>query len=128
MKQCHHTQVYKNWGASGTGFANWWLHKRVIMGMIPLGFFLAVTFLVASTSTHAQLVAWFAKPCVAVATILFLILFFYHAAIEIKGCIQDYIEPQWFVRAFVVVVQLAAVFACSLGVFAVLKISLGSGA
>jgi succinate dehydrogenase hydrophobic membrane anchor protein len=124
VKQCHHTQRYKNRGASGTGFSHWWFHKRVIMGMIPLAILMLVTFLVAADAGYHEMVEWMSRPWIAVSSILFVMVFFYHASVEIKGCIQDYIDPEWFARGFVVAVQLAAVFVAALAVFSILAISL----
>jgi succinate dehydrogenase hydrophobic membrane anchor protein len=111
--------------ASGEGLKRWWFRKRVIMALIPLWGLMAFTFVKAATSDYDALVAFIAHPVVTTGLILFVVLFFYHAFYEIRGCIEDYLTPPWFVRAFIVVVNFAAIFLALLGVVSILKISLG---
>lgn len=111
--------------ASGQGLKKWWLRKRVIMGLIPLCGLVISLFLKASGAEYAQVVNFIAHPVVTTGLILFLVLFFYHISVEIVGCIEDYLSPPWFVRSFIVVVHMAAIFFALLGIVCILKISLG---
>lgn len=110
---------------SGQGLKRWWLHKRIIMGSIPLWGLLTVTLFKAVASDYAALVTFIGQPIVTTGLILFVGLFFYHASIEIRGCIEDYLNPPWFVRAFTVVVNMAAAFFALLGIVCILNIALG---
>jgi succinate dehydrogenase / fumarate reductase membrane anchor subunit len=75
---------------------------------------------------RALVVDWVRHPVPAVLLVLLLIATFYHGALGLQVVIEDYVENEALRFGLLIVMRLAAIVLAVLGIFAVLKLSLGA--
>lgn len=113
-------------GAAGDGVGHWRAQRVSAIALAPLALWFVASLVARAGADHAEVVAWIARPPVAIALILMLGAVFWHLKLGMQAVIEDYVRGG-FARQFGL---LANAFVCAAlaaaSVFAVLGIALGA--
>ena len=119
-------QRVRGLGSAKSGTEHWWHQRLTSVALVPLSVFLVILMVSLIGADHATVVARVGHPLVAVGLILTLVAIAWHMQLGMQVIIEDYVNsPGWKVSALIANTFFAVVIAV-LGVFAVLKISLGA--
>ena len=78
-------------GSAKEGVHHWWMQRVSAMALVPLSLYWLAYLPEIASGNRAEVAAWLASPCTAIAAILFVIASFYHAALGIQVIIEDYV-------------------------------------
>lgn len=115
-------------GSVGHGAQHWLLQRYTAAGNFLGGLFLMSSFLFLPDSSHATVAGFFAKPVPATILALFVISAFWHARLGLQVLIEDYIHTASNKFAALLALNLFTFFGAGLGLFAVVRLSLGGAA
>jgi succinate dehydrogenase / fumarate reductase, membrane anchor subunit len=113
-------------GSAKEGVHHWWAQRVSAIALVPLSFFvlwLVVQLRHADYMTAKQEIA---KPWIAAALIAFIGAFFYHGKLGLQVVIEDYVHTPALEIGLQLAVKLMAAFGALLGIFAVIRISVGA--
>jgi succinate dehydrogenase / fumarate reductase membrane anchor subunit len=115
-------------GSAKEGVQHWWMQRVTAIALVPLAvwFVIRVVILAGSGADRAAVVAWVRDPVSAAVWVLLLIATFYHGALGLQVVIEDYVGSEAARFGLVIVLRLAALLGCILGIVAVAKLSLGA--
>ena len=114
-------------GSAKEGVQHWWMQRVTAIALVPLAvwFVVRVVMLAGSGADRAAFVAWVREPVSAALWVVLLIATFYHGALGLQVVIEDYVANQGARLGLVIVMRLAALLGCILGIVALAKLSLG---
>jgi succinate dehydrogenase / fumarate reductase membrane anchor subunit len=115
----------KGLGSTGEGTTHFWRQRLTALVLTPLLLWFCFS-LAAMPVSHATLVAWVAQPAVAVALILLIFANFYHAQLGLQVVIEDYVSTHSTRTIGIIVMTFLCLMFGLIGVFAVLKIAVGT--
>lgn len=113
-------------GSAKDGTHHFWMQRVTALALIPLVLWFGFSAASLPNASYEAVVAWLDSPFNATMLVFFLIAGFYHGALGMQVIVEDYIAEEWVRIAGIIVVQVLSFFLAALGVFAVLKISLGA--
>ena len=93
---------------------------------MPLTVWFVVAIIQLADADRAALVGWLHQPLPAVIMILLLIATFYHSALGLQVVIEDYVHTEGARYVLLILNKLVSFALAALGIFAVLKLSLGA--
>ena len=102
------------------------MQRVTAVALVPLTLWFVVSLIAHLGAPRAAAVAWLGSPFVAIAMVLLLIATFYHMALGIEVVIEDYVHHDWREDRGAHAQPLAAWSLAAAGIFAVLRIALGS--
>jgi succinate dehydrogenase / fumarate reductase membrane anchor subunit len=105
---------------------HWWLQRLTAVGLLPLGLWLAYSFLTLSGFDYASVTAWVEQPLTSILLILLVVAVGYHSALGVQVVIEDYVTGKGLKAATLMASTLAHVGLAIAAVFAVLKVAFGS--
>lgn len=113
-------------GSAKDGTRHWWLLRISSVALVPLAPLFVLSFAKALGSGYDAAVAAYANPWNALAAILFLLVGFQHLKDGLQIVIEDYVHGKA-ARAVLIVSNSLLCWGLAIaGVFAVVRISLGS--
>lgn len=98
------------------------------VALIPLTVWFVVAVTRQTGADYAAVQAWIAKPYVAVLLVLYLATLFHHSQLGLQVVIEDYVHSRWLNLSLLLLVKFSHVLLAAAGIFAVLRIALGSPA
>lgn len=108
------------------GAGEWALERIILVGLIPLGLWVASSGLTLSGQSYEGLMAWFGNPLNAALSALTVVLFFGFASLAWKVILEDYV-PQTGTRGLLLfVVNLIFLVLAAASVFFIVRLALGS--
>ena len=113
-------------GSAKEGVAHWWAQRVTALALVPLALWFVIVVIELAGADRALFVDWVRHPVPAVLLVLLLIATFYHGALGLQVVIEDYVENEALRFGLLIVMRLAAIVLAVLGIFAVLKLSLGA--
>ena len=113
-------------GSAKEGVEHWWAQRITALALVPLTVWFVVEVIALAGADRALFVDWVRHPVPAVLLVLLLIATFYHGALGLQVVIEDYVENEALRFGLLIVMRLAAIVLAVLGIFAVLKLSLGA--
>jgi succinate dehydrogenase membrane anchor subunit len=113
-------------GSAKEGVAHWWAQRVSALALVPLAVWFVIAVIRLAGADRAEFVEWVRQPLPAVFLILLLIATFYHGALGLQVVIEDYVDKETERLGLLIVMRLAAILLAALGIFAVLKLSLGA--
>jgi succinate dehydrogenase / fumarate reductase membrane anchor subunit len=113
-------------GSAKEGIRHWWAQRITALALVPLTLWFVVSVVALTGADRAVFVAWVSDPLPAVLLVLLLVATFYHTALGLQVVIEDYIENDALRLGLLIVMRLAAIVFAVRGIFAVLKLSLGT--
>jgi len=115
-------------GAAKEGVGHWWAQRVTAVALVPLVLWFAISLAGLVGASHEEVRAWLSRPFPAIASVLFLIATFYHAALGCQVILEDYVSGKAARIAAILAVNLAAFALAVAGIFAILKIAFGGPA
>ncbi len=113
-------------GSAKEGVAHWWAQRVTAIALVPLAVWFVIAIVELAGADRALFVDWVHHPLPAVLLVLLLIATFYHSALGLQVVIEDYVENETLRFGLLIVMRLASIVLAVLGIFAVLKLSLGA--
>lgn len=113
-------------GSAKDGTRHWWLLRLSSIALVPLAPLFVLSFARALGSGYDAVAATYANPWNALVAILFLLVGFQHLKDGLQVVIEDYMHGKAARTALIVLNSLLCWGLAIAGVFAVVRISLGS--
>ena len=119
-------KVARRLGSSKTGVHHWWLQRVSAIALIPLSIWFLFLMGDLAHASYPMVLATIAQPLRAALLMVLSTCLFWHGALGLQVIIEDYVHTPLTAG----VAHFANIFVCALasiaGVFAVLRIALGS--
>lgn len=109
-------------GAAKIGGGDWWMQRVTAVALIPLSLWFVWFLIRLRQLSHAEMVAWLARPGNTILLLAYLGAAFYHAMLGLKVVIEDYVHAQWLRTASLLVLKLALALLALTAALAVLRI------
>jgi succinate dehydrogenase / fumarate reductase membrane anchor subunit len=113
-------------GSAKEGVEHWWAQRITAIALVPLTLWFVIAVIGLAGAERDVFVEWLRHPVPAVLLVLLLIATFHHGQLGLQVVIEDYCENETLRLALIIVMRLAAIVLAALGIFAVLKLSLGA--
>lgn len=113
-------------GSAKEGVNHWWAQRISAIALVPLALWFVIAIIGLAGADRALFVDWVRHPGPAILLTLLLIATFYHGALGLQVVIEDYVENETLRFGLLIVMRLAAIVLAVLGIFAVIKLSLGA--
>lgn len=113
-------------GSAKDGTRHWWLLRLSSIALVPLTPLFVLSFANALGSGYKAVVATYANPWNALVAILFLLVGFQHLKDGLQVVIEDYVHGKAARAGLLVLNSLLCWGLAIAGIFAIVRISLGS--
>jgi succinate dehydrogenase / fumarate reductase membrane anchor subunit len=113
-------------GSAKAGVDHWWAQRVSAIALVPLALWFVAAIVQLAGADRTVFVEWLHHPVPAVLLILLLVASLYHGALGLQVVIEDYLENEALRLGALIVMRLLSVILAVLGVFAVLRLSLGA--
>ncbi len=113
-------------GSAKDGVSHWVWQRLTALALIPLTFWFVASVVVYINADYTAMKAWVATPYVAVLLSLYLATLFHHSQLGLQVVIEDYVHTKWVNLSLLVLIKFSHVLLAAAGIFAVLKIALGT--
>jgi len=113
-------------GSTGEGSHHWIVQRFSAVAMLPIVVWFMFNIAALSTSSYVAFIDWMSSPLVSAATILFVIMSFWHGALGLQTIIEDYIHCKICKPLFIFLTYFASFAFALTCIVSVLKISFGS--
>jgi succinate dehydrogenase / fumarate reductase membrane anchor subunit len=114
-------------GAAKDGVHHWWMQRLTSVALVPLSVWFVVSLLALPAPEHAAVVAWMRESWTALLLILFVLVAAWHSQLGVRVVVEDYVHASGAKTLTLVLLSFAHVLLAAAGVFAVLRVALGSG-
>ena len=110
-------------GSAKSGTMHWW-HQRVTSALLlPLTLWFAVSAALLAGASHAETVAWIARPHNAVLLLATIGLSFHHTAAGMQVILEDYVNQEWVRMGAILAVKTICALSALASALAVLRIA-----
>ncbi len=116
----------KGLGSAKHGASHWWNQRLTALALIPLVLWFSFSIALIAVADYATVTAWIGSPFTAVLMILSLGVGFYHGYLGLQVIIEDYVAHESLKIAMIIGIGLLSILFATLGIVAVLKITLGA--
>ncbi len=113
-------------GSAKEGVEHWWAQRLTAVALVILVLWFAVSLIVLAGADRAAVVAWLHQPVPAILMVLLLVAGAWHMALGLQVVIEDYVTAHGTRIILLILNRLAATVLAIAGIFAVLRIALGS--
>jgi succinate dehydrogenase / fumarate reductase, membrane anchor subunit len=113
-------------GAASEAVRHWSLQRLTALALIPLGLWFAVSVMALAGADYESVVGWFGAPLNAILLALLIIATFYHLVLGVEAVVEDYVHDERWKRLVPSLLRSASLVLTGAGLFAVLRIALGS--
>ncbi|HEY4145632.1 succinate dehydrogenase, hydrophobic membrane anchor protein [Pinirhizobacter sp.] len=113
-------------GSAKEGVGHWWNQRLTAIALVFLVLWFVVLVLGLLGHDYQAVRASIARPWNAILMVAFIVAAFWHSVLGLQVVIEDYVHTRWVEVTSMIVIKLLAVAGVISGVFAVLRIALGS--
>jgi succinate dehydrogenase / fumarate reductase membrane anchor subunit len=113
-------------GAAKDGVQHWWLQRLTSIALVPLTIWFLVSLLALPAFDQATVRAWLSEGWTALFACLLLLVASWHSQLGVRVVIEDYVHAAGSRTLLLVLVSFSHVFIAAAGLFAVLRVALGS--
>jgi len=113
-------------GSAQEGVGEWWLQRLTSVALIVLGVWLAVSVLALQAHDYLSVAGWIRTGWTAPVLIAFVVVGAWHSQLGVRVVVEDYVHELGAKTLVLALVTLAHVIVAAIGVYAVLKVALGS--
>lgn len=113
-------------GSSKEGVEHFWVQRVSALALIPLALWFVFSAAQLQVLSYTGVKQWVAAPSVAVGLMLFIGTLFYHSMLGIQVVVEDYISGGGRKLVALLLLKFAHALGAVIGIFAVLRIALGS--
>lgn len=110
-------------GPAGEGAEDWWHERLTSVASLALIVWLGVSLLRLPGLDHRTVAGWLGSPLAAVPMLLLIVAMFWHLKLGLQVVIEDYVHEEGAKFFWIILINFAAIFGATLGLFAVLKIA-----
>lgn len=113
-------------GSAKDGASHWWGQRVSAVALLLLGLWFAFTLATMGGFSHAEVIAFVAKPINGVLLLLLTAVLAYHSYLGIQVVIEDYVHAPGVKVISLLLSRYLHVLLAVAGVYAILKIGLGA--
>ncbi|MBV9863114.1 MAG: succinate dehydrogenase, hydrophobic membrane anchor protein [Alphaproteobacteria bacterium] len=113
-------------GSAKEGVEHWWHLRITSIALVPLCLWFVGVLIGLAGADLDTFSAWLAHPVPAIVMALLLIATFYHTELGLQVVIEDYVHAEGLKLGLLIVMRLACIALAVAGLFAVLRIGLGT--
>ncbi len=115
-------------GSAKEGVSHWWVQRLTSVALIPLGCWFVIALLALPQLDYSTVAAWVRGGWTAPVLILFVIVGAWHSQLGVRVVVEDYVGDVGMKTLALALSSFAHIVLAAIGVFAVLRIALGSAA
>jgi succinate dehydrogenase / fumarate reductase, membrane anchor subunit len=113
-------------GAAGEGTAHWWQQRVTAIALIPLSLWFFTGLLLRRAGTYSEMHDWLSRPWPALLAILLVVTLAWHSRLGVQVVIEDYVHGKGVKTTLLLLSVFLHVLAALAGVFALLRLAIGS--
>jgi succinate dehydrogenase / fumarate reductase, membrane anchor subunit len=113
-------------GAAKEGVQHWWLQRLTSIALVPLTIWFLVSLLALPAFDQATVRIWLSQGWTALLLCLLVLVASWHSQLGVRVVIEDYVHAAGGRTLLLVLVTFLHVFIAAAGLFAVLRVALGS--
>ena len=113
-------------GAAKEGVQHWWLQRLTSIALVPLTTWFLVSLLALPAFDQATVRLWLSQGWTALLLCLLVLVASWHSQLGVRVVIEDYVHGAGSRTLLLVLVTFLHVFIAAAGLFAVLRVALGS--
>jgi succinate dehydrogenase / fumarate reductase membrane anchor subunit len=113
-------------GAAKEGVQHWWLQRLTSIALVPLTIWFLVSLLALPAFDQATVRIWLSQGWSALLLCLLVLVASWHSQLGVRVVIEDYVHGAGSRTLLLVLVTFLHVFIAAAGLFAVLRVALGS--
>lgn len=113
-------------GSAKAGVHHFWVQRVSAVALIPLTLWFVFSLVQLSSASYLAVRHWVSSPAVAVTLVLFIATMLYHSMLGVQVVIEDYVAGEGRKLVTLLLSKFAHALVAAAGIFAVLKIALGS--
>jgi succinate dehydrogenase / fumarate reductase membrane anchor subunit len=113
-------------GAAKEGVQHWWLQRLTSIALVPLATWFLVSLLALPAFDQATVRIWLSQGWSALLLCLLVLVASWHSQLGVRVVIEDYVHGAGGRTLLLVLVSFLHVFLAAAGLFAVLRVALGS--
>ena len=108
------------------GVGHWWAQRLTAVALVPLGLWVVFAFASLGDFSYKLVVIFIQAPMNSALLILTLLMLSYHSKLGVQVVIEDYVHNTILKSIILISASFVHVVVVVVGVFSVLKISLGT--
>ena len=112
-------------GAAKEGPGHWWWQRLTSVALIPLSLWFFFSLVGLGSLDYPAVREWLADPMHALLVLLLVATLFYHSRLGVQVVVEDYVHHQGLKLLALILVDFAHVLAAVIGLFAILKVTVG---
>lgn len=113
-------------GSAKEGVHHWWLQRLTSVALVPLTVWFAVSILALPSFDHATVAAWMHGGTTALLLILLVLVATWHSHLGVRVVVEDYVHGAGSRTVTLALLTFLHVLLALAGIFAILKVALGS--
>ena len=113
-------------GAAKEGVQHWWQQRLTSIALVPLATWFLVSLLALPAFDQATVRLWLSQGWTALLLCLLVLVASWHSQLGVRVVIEDYVHGAGSRTLLLVLVTFLHVFIAAAGLFAVLRVALGS--
>ena len=115
-------------GSAKQGVHHWWLQRLTSVALVPLTVWFVVSLLALPSLDHATVAAWERQGSTSLLLILLVLVGTWHSQLGVRVVVEDYVPSPGARTVTLTLIAFAHALLGAAGIFAVLKVALGSAA
>jgi succinate dehydrogenase / fumarate reductase membrane anchor subunit len=116
----------RGYGSAKDGVGTFLAERISAVALVPLALWFVFSVARLPLLSYGAVRHWAQSPSVAVMLMLFIAVLFYHSSLGVKVVVEDYVAGEGRKLVTLLLVKFAHAVLAAAGIFAVLKIALGS--
>jgi succinate dehydrogenase membrane anchor subunit len=113
-------------GSAQDGVGHWWAQRLTSVALIVLGAWLVVSLLALPARDYAAVADWMRAGLTAPMLIVLVVVGAWHSQLGVRVVVEDYVHELGMKTVVLALVTFAHVAVAAIGVYAVLRVALGS--
>ena len=113
-------------GSAGEGSGHWWTQRVTSVALVLLGLWFVFSLVRMHDVSYVAVTAWIGSPFNAVLLALLIGTMVYHSMLGVQVVVEDYVSHHGTKIVTLLVLNFLHYVLAALGIFAVLRIALGS--
>ena len=113
-------------GSAKDGTSHWWAQRLTAVALVPLAGWLVIAALAQPDLGYATVHAWLARPVDAFLAALCVVVLAVHSSLGTAVIVEDYVHGRAAKLLTLIALRFAHVLIGAAGVFAILRLSMGT--
>ena len=113
-------------GSAKDGTSHWWAQRLTAVALVPLAGWMVIAALAQPSLDYATVHAWLARPLDAFLAALCVAVLAYHSLLGTTVIVEDYVHGRAAKLLTLIALRFAHVLVGAAGVFAILRLSMGT--